>query len=92
MKKKLSDDTHCNRIKVLKGYSNLGRISKGIKCSISGCDKEAKRSISAAKVKSSGLKIGEAERRAYLCKEHYKEYKKKIKNEKKVEQWRHKLV
>jgi thymidine kinase len=70
----------------------LGRIAKGVKCSVSGCGKEATRSISAEKVKSAGLNIGSGERRAYLCKEHYKEYKKKTKKEKKVEQWRYKGV
>jgi hypothetical protein len=70
----------------------MGRIAKGVKCSVSGCSKEATRSISAEKVKSAGLNIGSGERRAYLCKEHYKEYKKKTKKEKKVEQWRYKRV
>ncbi len=70
----------------------MGRISKGVKCSVSGCGKDATRSISAEKVRSAGLKIGSGERRAYLCKEHYKEYKKKTKKEKKVEQWRYKGV
>jgi len=70
----------------------LGRIAKGVKCSVSGCGKEAIRSISAEKVKSAGLNIGSGARRAYLCKEHYKEYKKKTKKEKKVEQWRYKGV
>lgn len=70
----------------------MGRISKGVKCSVSGCGKDATRSISAGKVRSAGLKIGSGERRAYLCKEHYKEYKKKTKKEKKVEQWRYKGV
>jgi hypothetical protein len=68
----------------------LGRIAKGVKCSVSGCSKDAVRSISSSKVKSAGLNIGSSERRAYLCKEHYKEYKKKTKKEKKVEQWRYK--
>jgi len=70
----------------------LGRIAKGVKCSVSGCGKEAIRSISAEKVRSAGLKVGSGERRAYLCKEHYREYKKKTKKEKKVEQWRYKGV
>jgi len=68
----------------------LGRIAKGVKCSVSGCSKDAVRSISSGKVKSAGLNISSGERRAYLCKEHYKEYKKKTKKEKKVEQWRYK--
>ena len=42
---------------------------------------EADRSISADKVKAAGLKIG-TDKRAYLCKEHYKEYKKKSKKDK----------
>jgi len=68
----------------------MGRIAKGVKCSVSRCSKEAIRSLSAARVRSAGLEIGSSERRAYLCKEHYKEYKKKTKKEKKVEQWRYK--
>jgi len=70
----------------------LGRIAKGVKCSVSGCGKEAIRSISAEKVRSAGLKVGSGERRAFLCKEHYREFKKKTKKEKKVEQWRYKGV
>jgi hypothetical protein len=67
---------------------NLGRVAKGVKCSISGCGNEAVRSLSAEKVKSAGLNVG-SERRAYLCKEHYKEYKKKTKKDKMLEKWRH---
>jgi len=67
----------------------LGRIDKGVKCSISGCSSEAVRSISAEKVRSAGLKIGSSEKRAYLCKQHYKEYKKKTKKDKQIEKWRY---
>jgi thymidine kinase len=67
----------------------LGRIDKGVKCSISGCGREAVRSLSAEKVRSAGLKVGSSERRAYLCKEHYKEYKKKTKKDKQLEKWRY---
>jgi hypothetical protein len=66
----------------------LGRIDKGAKCSVTGCGKDAVRSISADKVKTAGLRIGD-EKRSYLCKEHYKEYKKKTKKEKQVEKWRY---
>ena len=66
----------------------MGRIDKGVKCSVTGCSKEATRSISATKVKSAGLKVGGSEKRAYLCKEHYKEYKKKTKKDKQLEKWR----
>ena len=64
----------------------MGRIDKGAKCSV--CGKEAVRSISADKVKSAGLRAG-SEKRAYLCREHYKEYKKKTKKDKQLERWRY---
>jgi len=67
----------------------LGRVDKGVKCSVSGCSREAARSLSAGKVRSAGLSVGSSERRAYLCKEHYKEYKKKTKKEKMLEKWRY---
>ena len=67
----------------------MGRIDKGEKCSVSGCGKEAARSISADKVKAAGLNVGSAEKRAYICKEHYKEYKKKTKKDKTLDKWRY---
>jgi thymidine kinase len=67
----------------------LGRIDKGVKCSVSGCGREAVRSLSTEKVRSAGLNVGSNERRAYLCKEHYKEYKKKTKKDKQLEKWRY---
>ncbi|MCK4424340.1 hypothetical protein KAU93_01550 [Candidatus Bathyarchaeota archaeon] len=68
----------------------MGRVSKGVKCSVSGCSREAVRSLSAETVRSAGLNVSSDERRTYLCKEHYKEYKKKTKKEKMVERWRYK--
>ncbi len=67
----------------------MGRIEKGVKCSVSGCDNDAERSISADKVRAAGLKVGSADKRAYLCKEHYKEYKKKTKKDKTLDKWRY---
>ena len=67
----------------------MGRIEKGVKCSVSGCGKEAARSISNDKVKSAGLKVSGTEKRAYLCREHYKEYKKKTKKDKTLDKWRY---
>jgi hypothetical protein len=67
----------------------LGRVEKGIKCSVSGCGKEAVRSLSTDKVKLAGLNVSSSERRSYLCKEHYKEYKKKTKKDKQLERWRY---
>ena len=66
----------------------MGRVEKGVKCSVSGCGNQAIRSISTAKVRLAGLTVS-GEKRAYLCKEHYKEYKKKTKKDKQIEKWRY---
>jgi hypothetical protein len=68
---------------------SLGRIAKGVKCSVSGCSREAVRSISNEKVKSAGLNVRSDEKRAYLCREHYKEFKKKTKKDKTLDKWRY---
>jgi len=65
----------------------MGRIDKGIRCSIVNCNENAIRSISSEKVESSGLKLTDT-KRGYLCEHHYKEYKKKSKDTRKVEKWR----
>ena len=49
----------------------------------------AERSLSADKVKAAGLSVGGNDKRAYLCKEHYKEYKKKTKKDKTLDKWRY---
>jgi len=67
----------------------MGKISKGILCSVDGCDREAIRSLPVERVEEAGLKV-KGTRRVYLCREHYKEYKKATKKEKTLERWRHK--
>ena len=59
----------------------MGRIEKGQKCTVTGCGREAARSIPSDKVKAAGLNVNSSEKRAYICKEHYKEYKKKTKKD-----------
>ena len=63
--------------------SLLGRIGKGTKCSVDKCDEDAVRSVNGPKAKAAGLEV--EGRRAYLCKEHYKEYKKATKEERKLQ-------
>jgi len=65
----------------------MGKIDKGVKCIIVNCSEVAVRSISIDKVKSAGLKVLET-RRGYLCERHYKEYKKKSKEDRRIEKWR----
>jgi hypothetical protein len=76
---------------MFEGTLTLGRVDKGVKCSVSSCGKEAIRSLSLEKVKPSGLSVNAEGRRVYLCKEHYKEYKKRTKKDKQLEKWRHGL-
>ncbi len=66
----------------------MGRVAKGVKCSVVGCDKDAVRSLAREKVSAAGLEVG-GTRRSYLCKIHYKEYKKKTKKDKMLEKWRY---
>jgi hypothetical protein len=66
----------------------VGRIDKGVKCSVSGCGREAARSISADKVKAAGLNVSIREKRAFICREHYKEFKKKTKKDRTLDKWR----
>jgi hypothetical protein len=68
----------------------LGKIGKGTKCSVANCSEMAVRSISGPKAKAAGLDI--EGKRAYLCKEHYKQYKKGNKKEKRIERWRHGVI
>ena len=68
----------------------LGRVAKGVKCSVTGCGNEAVRSLPVEKVSSAGLNIGKV-RRAYLCKSHYKEFKKDTKKDRKLDKWRFRL-
>ncbi|MEM1565835.1 MAG: hypothetical protein QW510_01930 [Candidatus Bathyarchaeia archaeon] len=70
----------------------MGKVGKGVKCNVSGCGNEAVRSLSAEKVRRAGLNVSSSERRAYLCESHYKEFKKRTKKERKIEQWRFKGV
>ncbi|MDR1993531.1 MAG: hypothetical protein LBQ98_08600 [Nitrososphaerota archaeon] len=67
----------------------MGRIEKGEKCNVSGCGGEALRSIATDKVKAAGLNVGGAEKRTFICKEHYKDFKKKTKKDKTLDKWRY---
>ncbi len=66
----------------------MGKKTSEAKCSVTGCSENAVRSVATEKARSAGLKLPEG-RRAYLCKAHYKEIKKKLKKEKMIEKWRY---
>jgi hypothetical protein len=65
----------------------MGKIEKGINCSVVGCNQPAVRSLSSEKASEAGLNVGTS-KRAYLCKKHYKEMKKKTKKQRLIEKWR----
>ena len=65
----------------------LGKVGKGVKCSVVSCAEDAVRSVSADDITRAGLRISTSGR-GYLCKNHYKEMKKKTKKDKQVERWR----
>jgi hypothetical protein len=67
----------------------MGKIKKGVLCSIINCNENAIRSMNTAKAKQAGLSV--EGRRAYLCKDHYKQYKKGNKKNNQIEKWRYSL-
>src|SRR5438445_7005815 len=56
----------------------FGRIKKGTVCSVAGCGRYDKKSISPTDVSRAGLEASASGERAYLCTIHFKEVKKKL--------------
>jgi|TARA_B100001750_G_C15049241_1_gene370601 hypothetical protein len=67
----------------------MGKIQKGITCSVDSCDDSAIRSKSKKSISSDILSISSDETKAYLCKIHYKEWKKATKDSRKNERARY---
>jgi hypothetical protein len=62
--------------------SLMGKIDKGVNCSVQGCEEKGERSITSSKAQmASDLDLDITNKRAYLCKSHYKEWKKATKGE-----------
>lgn len=66
----------------------LGKVQKGIKCSVIDCNSEAVRSLSRNKFSILDLKSKE-ERRVYLCEHHYKVWKKETKKLREIDRLRY---
>jgi len=64
----------------------LGKIDKGQKCTVRNCGAAAVRSVSVAKAKAASLDVDG--KSAYVCEEHYKQYKKGNKKADQIEKWR----
>lgn len=55
-------------------------------CDVKGCENEAERAISVKRIESAGLKLNDVEGgSAHLCKQHYREFKKKVKKDRDLE-------
>ena len=67
----------------------MGKVEKGITCSVSRCDEMADRSMSLTKAKmSQDLDFDTTKKRVYLCKNHYKDWKKSSKGDRETERMR----
>lgn len=66
---------------------SMGRVEKGVSCSVSGCTEKAVRSVSATRVERAKLKVN-GSRHIYLCENHYREFKKKSRQDKRLERMR----
>jgi len=57
-----------------------------INCDIEGCKEEAERSFSVKRVEAAGMNAsGASGGSAHLCKQHYREFKKKMKKDRELE-------
>ena len=67
----------------------MGRVEKGESCGVSGCSEPAQRSISGSKASmASDLEVNTSNKRVYLCRQHYKEWKKATKEDRENERAR----
>lgn len=53
-----------------------------------GCSEPAERSLSRQRLSGTNLKLKPGERKAHLCRKHYKEFKKETKQERELEKAR----
>jgi hypothetical protein len=67
----------------------MGRVDKGVNCSVNGCENSAERSISGSKASmASDLVVNTSNKRVYLCRQPYKEWKKATKEDRENERAR----
>jgi hypothetical protein len=65
----------------------MGKIKKGVPCSITGCSEAAVRSLSrdgiGKPLSDAGLQVRGSSNRVYICEKHYKAVKKQLKKSRK---------
>ncbi|MDA4117297.1 MAG: hypothetical protein OK455_03025 [Thaumarchaeota archaeon] len=66
----------------------MGKVDKGVACSITGCKNKGERSMGRDQLVGSGLAAAGDAKRVYLCHEHYKVWKKSTKKEREMQRAR----
>ena len=66
----------------------MGIIAKGAKCNVSDCNNDGFRSLNTKKVEEAGLRVSVSGKKAALCKELYKEWKKETKGDRSLDRAR----
>ena len=64
----------------------MGKVSKGVPCSVEGCEAPAVKSVSHEEVSRAGISL-RGPGRAYLCREHWKQFKRLTKRERLLRRW-----
>ncbi len=67
----------------------MGKIRKGVECSLNDCSSFAIRSINSKNVDSNEFSISSDSNKVYFCTEHYKSWKKSTKELRKSERARY---
>ena len=67
----------------------MGKISKGVECSLNDCSSSAIRSINSKNVDSNQFPTSSDSNKVYFCNEHYKSWKKSTKELRKSERARY---
>jgi hypothetical protein len=67
----------------------MGKVEKGVSCSVKGCEESADRSMSLVKARmSQDLDFDNSKKRVFLCRTHYKDWKKSSKSDRETERMR----
>jgi len=66
----------------------MGKVEKGVACSVTGCKNLSERSVGRDQLAGSGLTAGGEGRRVYLCHDHYKAWKKATKKDRDMQRAR----
>lgn len=71
----------------MRSVDAMGKVGKGVNCSVTGCSNSAERSMSRDQIGKSSLKVS-GDRRSFLCHDHYKVWKKETKKDRELDRAR----